>query len=90
MDMTTSKRRKKSKTPPEISAAEFKARCLGIMDEVLEKGRSFTITKRGRPVARLVPVVEDATGFVGCARGMVSWAVDLTAPTGERWDAENE
>lgn len=39
-----------------IGAAEFKARCLQIMDVVNETGAEVTITKHGHPVARLVPV----------------------------------
>lgn len=37
-----------------IGAAEFKARCLQILDEVGPEG--IVITKRGKPVAKLVPV----------------------------------
>ena len=39
-----------------VGAAEFKARCLQIMDQVKETGAEVTITKHGHPVARLVPV----------------------------------
>jgi prevent-host-death family protein len=39
-----------------IQAGEFKAKCLAIMDEVNETGEPVLITKRGRPVARIVPV----------------------------------
>ena len=38
-----------------MSATEFRAKCLGLIDEVAETGREIVITKRGRPVARLVP-----------------------------------
>lgn len=39
-----------------IPAAQFKAQCLGLLDEV-EKGQTqLVITKRGRPVARVVPL----------------------------------
>ena len=38
-----------------LAAAEFKARCLELMDRVKETGAEYTITKHGRPVARLVP-----------------------------------
>jgi prevent-host-death family protein len=36
-----------------ISAAEFKARCLALLDTVDEEG--LVITKRGKPVATLFP-----------------------------------
>ena len=39
-----------------MTATEFRARCYGLMDEVAETGREIVITKRGKPVARLVPI----------------------------------
>ena len=44
----------------QIAAAEFKARCLELMDRVRETGAEYVVTKHGRPVARLVPVQERA------------------------------
>ena len=41
-----------------IGAAEFKARCLQIMDRVRQTGAEVTITKHGHPVAKLVPADE--------------------------------
>jgi prevent-host-death family protein len=38
-----------------LSAADFKARCLHLMNRVRESGAEYVITKHGRPVARLVP-----------------------------------
>lgn len=38
-----------------ITATEFKAKCLSLIDEVQEKGGELIISKHGRPVARLVP-----------------------------------
>ena len=38
-----------------MSATEFRAKCLGLMDEVAETGMEIVIAKRGRPAARLVP-----------------------------------
>ena len=42
-----------------VAASDFKARCLGLIDEVGETGTRITITKRGRPVAQLVQYVSD-------------------------------
>jgi prevent-host-death family protein len=39
-----------------VPAAEFKANCLRLMDEVAQQRRAIIITKRGKPVAKLVPV----------------------------------
>jgi prevent-host-death family protein len=41
-----------------MAAAEFKAKCLSLLDEVHERGGAITITKRGRVVARLVAAGE--------------------------------
>jgi prevent-host-death family protein len=37
-----------------IKASEFKAKCLQLIDEVAASGESIEITKRGKPLARLV------------------------------------
>jgi prevent-host-death family protein len=48
-------RRKKASTADHtISAAEFKARCLELMDHVSETGVEYVVTKHRRPVAKLV------------------------------------
>ncbi len=39
----------------EITATQFKARCLRLLDEVAETGETLVITKHGRPVARVEP-----------------------------------
>lgn len=39
-----------------MNATEFKAKCLGVLDDVRKDGAEVIITKRGKPVARLVPV----------------------------------
>ena len=42
-----------------IKASEFKAKCLAVLDEVERTRRSVVITKRGRPVAELIPHAAD-------------------------------
>ena len=48
-----------------IPAGEFKAKCLKLMDEVNETGVPIIITKRGRPVSRLVPADLPNAGIRG-------------------------
>ncbi len=38
-----------------VSATEFKAKCLALIDDVRERGECITITRRGQPVAVLGP-----------------------------------
>ena len=45
-----------------IKASEFKAKCLKLMDEVVEGGTEIVITRNGRPVSRLVPYHEKNFG----------------------------
>lgn len=74
-----------------ISAGAFKARCLQLMDEVNERRVALVITKRGRPVARLVPVDEVAPESFGILRGTVRIRGDIVAPDPDAWaerDAE--
>jgi prevent-host-death family protein len=49
--------RRDSAGPPSLPAAEFKTRCLELMDRVRETGVEYVVTKHGRPVAKLVPYV---------------------------------
>ncbi len=51
-----------------IGAAEFKAHCLRILDEVERTGEAVTITKRGRPIAEVKPLTkeEPVKLFFGC------------------------
>ena len=44
-----------SDTQREITATQFKARCLRLLDEVAETGETLIVTKHGRPVARVEP-----------------------------------
>jgi len=70
-----------------IPAGEFKARCLQLLDTVAASGEPLTITKRGRPVARLVPLPA-AGALFGALAGSVREQQDLVAPAGETWDAD--
>lgn len=39
-----------------VSATEFKAKCLALLDEIGHTGGTITVTKRGRPMATVGPV----------------------------------
>jgi prevent-host-death family protein len=69
-----------------VSAGEFKARCLAIMDEVRDRGGEYLITKRGRPVARLVPVRQEPRRLLGSMKGTVKVLGDIIGPLDEPWE----
>jgi prevent-host-death family protein len=68
-----------------ISASEFKAKCLALLDDVAEKGQPLVVTKRGRPVARVLPV-ERPRSLLGTVEFLVD-DDDLIAPLYEQWNA---
>ncbi len=73
----------------EIAAGVFKARCLKLMDRVARTHEEITVTKRGKPVARLVPVDSSPERpLFGYLRGKGEIRGDIVAPTGETWEAE--
>ena len=74
----------KTKTIP---AGAFKARCLAIMDEVQAKRQAVVITKRGKPVAKLVPLSKEKDDIFGFLKGKVTVLGDVVSPilTPEEW-----
>lgn len=69
----------------EIAAARFKEQCLAILDEVDEDG--IVITKRGRPVAKLIPIRAESSALIGALKSKVQIKGDILS-TGVTWDAE--
>lgn len=67
-----------------MGAAEFKAKCLAELDAVAERGDTLVVTKRGKPVAKVVPVDEP----VDLRGSVVQLCSDeeLTAPLYDDWD----
>ena len=63
-----------------IAAAEFKARCLTLMDDVQATREAHIITKRGRPVAKLVPMNRTKDDFIGSLKGVFRVVGDIESP----------
>ena len=70
-----------------IGAGEFKATCLALLDAVARTGRSVVVTKRGKAVARLVPL-EKRTPRRPFADSIVFVADDIVEPIGDAWDVD--
>ena len=68
--------------PAIMPAGEFKAKCLAVMDEVQAKRTTVIITKNGKPVARMVPIVDEKEPdpIFGFMRGKMKIVGDITAP----------
>ena len=63
-----------------ISAGQFKAKCLALMDEVQTKRESVLLTKRGKPVAKLVPVNGHRDPIFGFFAGKGQIRGDVVSP----------
>jgi prevent-host-death family protein len=70
-----------------IAAGEFKAKCLDLMDQVQKKRFEVIVTKRGKPVARLVPVPDEPPEIFGYMKGTVTILGDIISPIDVEWDA---
>jgi prevent-host-death family protein len=75
-----------------MSATDFKAKCLAILDEVAQTGEVVTVLKHGRPVAQVVPAVPRQGGYPQEElAGTIEFLGDVIGPVLEPgdWDAES-
>ncbi len=71
-----------------FAASEFKAKCLRLLDEVAEEGKTLIITKRGRPVARVVPTCPPKRSLRGTWKGRVKIKGDIVHfDTSRDWES---
>ena len=70
-----------------IGAAKFKERCLALLDRLDADG--LVVTKRGKPVARVVPYEQHSAALIGSLRGKIEIRGDILT-TGVGWNADAE
>lgn len=74
----------------EISASEFKAKCLAILDEVNKTKKPVRITKRGKVIAELVPPTapQRPKNLLGFMKGRGEIVGDIVSPATdpEEWE----
>ena len=70
-----------------MPAGSFKVHCLAVMDEVQSKRQAVIITKRGEPVAKLVPIDEEKDEIFGFLKGKIRVLGDVVSPilTPDEW-----
>jgi prevent-host-death family protein len=68
-----------------ISASKLKAQCFSLLDRVDEDG--MIITKRGRPVAKLIRIPISSASLIGALKGKLKIKGSVFS-TGERWHAQ--
>ncbi len=70
----------------QIAAAKFKEQCLSILDRVDDEG--VVITKRGKPVAKLIPIRAESASLIGALKGKLSIKGEIFT-TGSKWNAQS-
>lgn len=79
------------KNPRQVSAADFKANCLRLMDEVAQRRQPIVVTKRGKPVAKLVPADDEPVDLFGYMAGTIKIVGDIVSPLEDlEWTADAE
>lgn len=69
-----------------INAAKFKEQCLSLLDNLDSDG--LVVTKRGKPVAKVIPIASDCAGLIGSMKGKIGIHGDILS-TGLHWDAQS-
>lgn len=69
-----------------IGATKFKEQCLSLLEQVSQE--EIIVTKRGRPIARLIPWRAPSTELLGALKGKVAIHGDILS-TKIRWNAES-
>lgn len=74
-----------------IPAGEFKAKCLGLIEEVHESGKPVIVTKRGEPMVIVVPYESVETPkqeIFGSMKDTITITGDIMSPIDVEWDAD--
>lgn len=73
----------------QVPAGQFKTHCLDLLEKVRQQRLEIIVTKRGKSMAKLVPLDQPPEGSpLGYLRGRATIVGDIVASTGERWDAD--
>jgi prevent-host-death family protein len=71
-----------------IGAGEFKTHCLKIIDQVNQTKQPITITKHGKPMAKLTPIEDKTYSLFGCLGNTVEVTGNIIEGTGEVWEVD--
>jgi prevent-host-death family protein len=69
-----------------LSASRFKEQCLALLDRLDKEG--IVVTKRGKPVARVIPVDSDCARLIASLKGKLRVRGNILS-TGVKWNAES-
>jgi prevent-host-death family protein len=74
----------------EVAISEFKAKCLGLLEQVRKTRKPIRVTRFGEPVAEIVPPTpgKRPANWLGCMAGTGRILGDIVGPTGSEDDWE--
>ena len=69
----------------EVSISQFKAKCLGLLEQVRKTGRPLRVTKFGKPIADVVPatILRDRASWIGSMKGSFDILGDIVSPAND-------
>ncbi len=74
-----------------MGAGAFKTHCLAVIDEVYDRNEEIIITKRGKPMAKLVPIEnKKPESILGSMKGMFTIVGDIVSPIVEPWEWDED
>ena len=73
-----------------FSIADAKAHFSEVVSTVEQRRQPVTILRRGRPIAQIVPMQQQASSLYGSMRGTVREVGDIVGPTGGEWSVGDE
>jgi prevent-host-death family protein len=73
---------KNKKRIPEVAISEFKAKCLSLLEQVAKTKTPLRVTRRGKPIAEVIPASPEALGatWIGSLAGSVEFVGDIVSP----------
>lgn len=73
----------------QMAVGQFKIHCLRLFEEVKNKKQRIIITKRGMPMAEIIPIREQKKNQKNSLLGSVTFEKDLLSPIDEKWGADS-
>ena len=70
----------------QMSASTFKAKCLMVMKQVRATGETVVVTRRGKPVVKVVSAEPQNDDIFGFMRGRIKVVGDIEAPIPLEWN----
>jgi prevent-host-death family protein len=73
-----------------MGAGAFKTHCLAVIDEVYDRNEEIIITKRGKPMAKLIPIENKKESLFNLWKGKVKIVGDIVSPITEPWEWDED